>query len=73
MKVTLPPIVCVGCGRRQDWQGDFGMVGPYVHCNTVNCRHTALSMVEEDQLFGLDNSDDEPVIIPVPAHLDRGA
>jgi hypothetical protein len=49
------------------------MIEGYTHCNTVECRNTAFSMVEEDRIIGLTDSDDEPFIIPFPAHLDRGA
>ena len=73
MKHVLPAIVCVGCGRRQAWNGDFGTVGLYAHCPNDDCRDKALSMLDEDRLFGLSDSDDENFVIPFPPHLNRAA
>ncbi len=73
MKATLAPVVCVGCGKFQGKSWDFGLVGAYAHCDTVDCRDTAFSMLDEDRLFGLSESDDEPVILPLPARLGRAA
>ena len=73
MRATLAPVVCVGCGKVQSRFDDFGVVGSYVHCDTVDCRNTAFSMLEEDRIFGLSDSDDEAVILPLPVRLDRAA
>lgn len=73
MKAMLAPIVCVGCGKFQSGFEDFSMVGSYAHCDTVDCRDSAFSMLDEDRLFGLADNDDDPIMLPLPARLDRAA
>ncbi len=70
---SLPPVVCVGCGKFQGKSWDYGMIGPYAHCGSYECRNRAFSMIDEDRLFGLSDSEDEPLIIPFPDHLERAA
>jgi hypothetical protein len=73
LEFAMPKCVCVGCGCRQGWNDDWGVVGPYSHCGDHDCRDAAYGMLEEDRLAGLTSPYDEEPLLAFPGCLDRAA